>query len=236
MSHGPKQQCMSVDAAAHGKLTGPFLEPRPRSPGTHVDGIPWCPSMKPAPSLLTSPAFFSIWAPFAFCQALAILCTDLFQGNSSLKGCSLLSSASGGQACLPTGRGFLALPALICLLQTEQVAGTWQQGEATSCKDPKAYRTSQVSLTTSAMSKKRQRTGAISWLLEVPGALQMKVAEENTVLTSSTEARGRQDKQQCLHLKGFGVRVVRVGLDGPLLPSSAGPPRSWGHLPSPPTA
>lgn len=27
---------------------------------------------------------------------------------------------------LPIGRGFLALPALICLLQAEQVAETWQ--------------------------------------------------------------------------------------------------------------
>lgn len=193
--------------------------------------------MKPAPSLLTSPAFFSIWAPFASCQALAILCTDLFQGNSSLKGCSLLSSASGGQACLPTGKGSLALPALICLLQTEQVAGTWQRGEATSCKDPKVRCRSQVPLTTSAMSRKRQRTEAVPWLLEVPGALQMNTAEENTVLISSPETRGRQSEQRCSRPKGFVFRVSRVGLErssSSLLCTA--PPQSQGHLPSPLTA
>lgn len=119
---------------ADGSLSGGS----PKSLGKHVDRIPWCPSMKPAPSLLTSQAFFSIWVPFALCQDLTIPCTDLFQCNSSLKGCSLLSPASGCQACLPTGRGFLALPALICLLQAKQVAGTWQQGEATSCAGPEA--------------------------------------------------------------------------------------------------
>lgn len=94
--------------------------------------------MKPAPSLLTPQAFFSIWAPFALCQNRTIPFTDLFQGNSGQRGCSLLSPASGCQSCLPAGRGFLALPVLICLFQAERVAGTWQQGEATSCADPKA--------------------------------------------------------------------------------------------------
>lgn len=112
--------------------------------------------MKTAPSLLTSQAFFSIWAPFAFCQDLAISCTNLFQGKFSLKDYSLLNPASGCQVRLPTGRVFLALPPLICLLQAEQVAGIWQCGKPTSWSDPKLARKSQVPLATSAMSRERQ--------------------------------------------------------------------------------
>lgn len=74
----------------------------------------------------------------ALSQDLTIPCTNLFQGKSSLKDCSSLSHHKVSRPALPAGKSFPALPALICLLQAEQVAETWQQGEPTPCADPKA--------------------------------------------------------------------------------------------------
>ena len=78
-------------------------------PSKHVEGIPWCPSVKIVPSLLTSQAFFSIWAPFALCQDLAISCTNLFQGKASLKDCSAWHQVARS-ACQLAGSSLPSLP------------------------------------------------------------------------------------------------------------------------------
>lgn len=163
--------------------------------------------MKPAPSLLTPQASFSIWAPFALCQNLTIPYTDLFQSNSGRKGCSLLSLASGCQSCLPVGRGFLALPALIYLLQAERVAGTWQQERPHHVQTPKLAREAQVPLATGAMTRKGQRNGRLHGSWKPPRLCNEKSRREEPSTDFQCRAPGKK-RHVVVMLSSKGVWIL----------------------------